>query len=586
MIAFYFTAAVLLVMLALLVLEVGRPETIIPSTLLVFILTGIVSVKEAVKGFSNEGMLTIALLFIIAGTIQKSGIVDKLFHRLLERSSSTQLAMARLLPPISLLSAFINNTPIVIAFTPIIKKWCENHGLSPSKFLIPLSYATILGGMITLIGTSTNLVVHGLLLDRGLEGFSFFELAKVGIPVTILGLAYLIFISPYLLPHRKSSSLREVESLREFTGEALVTKDFPYVSKSIQEARLRSLKGLFLVSIVRNEKTIAPVSNNTVIEEGDRLVFTGDITTIAEIQQTKGLELQSSIGEDFPKKHTLIEAVISHHSPLLQKKIKETHFRSRYDAAVIAVHRHNQRIKTKIGDITLKPGDILLLVAGQQFNKRILSTDFYFTSEHSKNVKSNEHVKSGLYAAILLGLMIAFVTAGFLSMLLAMSIITIFLVLLKMADPNEMKGFIQWDVLLIIACSFGIGNALTNSGLASFIAGLLISLTSPFGVFAVILCIYLLTNLFTEMMTNSAAAVLMFPIVLEVSSTMNIAPSALAAAVAVAASASFITPIGYQTNLIVYGPGGYRFLDFLKAGLPLSVITMLTTSILIYFLWI
>jgi di/tricarboxylate transporter len=585
MIEFYFTAAVLVLMLSFLVLEIGRPEVILPSTLLVFILTGIVSVKEAVKGFSNEGMLTIGLLFIIAGTIQKSGIVDKLFQKLLERSFSTQRTLARLLPPVSLLSAFINNTPIVIAFTPIIKKWCEDQGLSPSKFLIPLSYAAIMGGMITLIGTSTNLVVHGLLLENDLEGFTFFELAKAGIPLTILGLVYLIFVSPYLLPNRKSKSMREVESLREFTGEALLTKEFPYLNKTIKEAKLRSLKGLFLVSIVRDEETIAPVSNSTILKEGDRLLFTGEITTIAELQQNKGLELQSSIGEDFSDKHKLVEAVISHHSPLLHKKIKDALFRSRYDAAVIAVHRQNQRLKTKIGEIIVKPGDILLLVAGQEFSRRVRPNDFYYTTEHPRTVTPTGLERSGIYAVILLGLMIALVTFGILSMLLAMSILTIILLLVKMVDPKEMKDFIQWDVLVIISCSFGIGYALTNSGLAAFIAEFLIRLTAPLGTVFVILCIYLLTNVFTEMMTNSAAAVLMFPIVLEVASNLNIAPAALAVAVAVAASASFVTPIGYQTNLIVYGPGGYRFKDFIKAGLPLSVLTMFTTTILIYFLW-
>ncbi|NQD68539.1 SLC13 family permease, partial [Bacillus haikouensis] len=203
----------------------------------------------------------------------------------------------------------------------------------------------------------------------------------------------------------------------------------------------------------------------------------------------------------------------------------------------------------------------------------------------TRNVKSNADLRSGMYAVILLGLMIALVTFGILSMIVAMSIMTMVLVLFKMVYPKEIKDYIQWDVLLIISCSFGIGYALSNSGLAAFIADLLISLTAPFGVLAVIICVYLLTNLFTEMMTNSAAAVLMFPIVMEVASSMSISPSALAVVVAVAASASFATPIGYQTNLIVYGPGGYRFLDFLKAGLPLSLLTMITTTILIYFLW-
>ncbi|MCA1059079.1 SLC13 family permease [Rossellomorea aquimaris] len=586
MIEFYFVSFVVLFMLSCLVLEMGRPEFIIPFTLLLFMITGIVPVKEAIKGFSNEGMLTIGLLFIIAGTIQKSGLVDMLFQRLLEKSFSTKHVLTRILPPISLLSGFINNTPIVIAFTPIIKKWCEENGLSPSKFLIPLSYATILGGTITLIGTSTNLVVHGLLLDKGLEGFTFFELAKVGVPITILGLLYLIFLGPYLLPDRKSNALREVENLRKFTGEVLITKDYPYLHTTIKEAKLRSLKGVFLVSIVRDNQTIAPVSDVTILREGDRLLFSGDITTITELQQTKGLELQSCIGDDFPKKHKLVEAVISHHSPLLHKKINSTNFRSRYDAAVIAVHRQDHRLRTKIGDIIIKPGDILLLVVGQEFNKRIQSNDFYFTSEHSRIVQSIEDVRSGWYAILLLGMMIALVTIGFIPMISAMSIMVMLFIFFKMVSPREIKDFIQWNVLLIISSSFGIGYALTNSGVASFIADVLIKLTAPFGVFAVILSVYLLTNIFTELMTNSAAAVLMFPIVIELASTLKISPTPLAVVVAIAASASFATPIGYQTNLIVYGPGGYRFIDFLKAGLPLNLITMVITTMLIYMFWI
>ena len=293
MIEFYIVIIGMLVMLALLVFELERPEIILPSTLLLFVMTGIITPQEAIRGFSNEGMLTIGLLFIIAGSIQNSGIVDHAFKKLLNRSTSSKHMLAKLLFPISFLSAFLNNTPIVIAFTPLVKKWCEDHHLSPSKFLIPISYATILGGTITIIGTSTNLVVHGLLLDSNLPGFTFFELGKIGVPITLIGLCYLIFFSSSLLPERGSRPVN-MEILREFTGEILILDDFPFIQKTVEQARLRSLKGLFLVSIIREDETITPVSNTTVLKAHDRLIFTGDITSITELQSHKGLLLQSN----------------------------------------------------------------------------------------------------------------------------------------------------------------------------------------------------------------------------------------------------------------------------------------------------
>ncbi|TMU87695.1 SLC13 family permease [Bacillus sp. BHET2] len=586
MFEFYIVIVGMVVMLSCLIFELERPEIVIPTTLLLFVMTGVITPQEATKGFSNEGMLTIGLLFLIAGSIQSSGIVDHALLKLLDHSSSRKYMLAKLLVPISVLSAFLNNTPIVIAFTPLVKKWCEDHQLSPSKFLIPLSYATILGGTITLIGTSTNLVVHGLMLDHGLPGFTFFELSKIGIPITLVGLCYLIFFSSYLLPTRQSPKMTNIEALREFTGEVLILGDFPYLHKTVEQARLRSLKGLFLISIIRDDEIITPVSNATVLKENDRLIFTGDITTITELQSNKGLQLQSNSGAYFPYHHQLVETVVSHHSSLLYKKIKETNFRSRYNAAVIAVHRQNQRLKAKIGDIVLKPGDILLLVAGTDFHKKAPTNDFYFASLIDKKILTQKQKKQGWFSIVLLGTMILLVTLGFVSMLTGMTFASLVLFLFKIIHPQQAKQAVQWNVLMMISCSFGIGYALMNSGVAAFIANLLMEASRPFGVFAVIIAIYLLTNLFTELMTNSAAAVLMFPIILEVASTMNLDPIPLAVLVTIAASASFATPIGYQTNLIVYGPGGYQFKDFLKVGIPLNILTMITTVVLVYFFWL
>ncbi|MBN8210281.1 SLC13 family permease [Bacillus sp. NTK071] len=585
MIEFYFVSMTMILMLVGLLCEIERPEVILASTLMIFMVTGIVTPAEAMSGFSNEGMLTIALLFIVAGTIQKSGIVDRALQRLLKGASSNHHIMAKLLPPISLISAFVNNTPIVMAATPMVKKWCEEKGISPSKFLIPLSYATILGGTITLIGTSTNLVVHGLLLENGHSGFSFFQLSAVGIPITLIGLGYLIFCSSALLPDRNVSSITESETLREFTGEVLVTRDFPYLNQTVREAKLRSLKGVYLVSILREGETIAPVSSTTILHEDDLLLFTGEISTITELQRVKGLELQSSGGTHFPEDHRLVEAVVTHHSSLLFKKIKDTDFRSQHQAAVIAVHRQHDRLKAKIGDIILKPGDVLLMIAGDEFSKKKRSADFYSITLLEEKLITPKQMQKGWLAIALLAVMIGLVTVGFLSMFTAMAITTLLLFLFKFVSPSEVQSLIQWHVLLMIACSFGIGMALTNSGVATSIAHALMALSSPLGLFAVLLCVYILTNIFTEMMTNSAAAVLMFPIVVEVGKTMQIDLIPLAIIVAIAASSSFMTPIGYQTNLIVYGAGGYRFKDFIKIGFPLTLLVMVVTVVIVRVFW-
>ncbi|TCT26470.1 di/tricarboxylate transporter [Melghiribacillus thermohalophilus] len=584
-----FVLIVVLLMLAGLIFEVARPDIIMFITLTILMLTGILTPAEALKGFSNQGMLTIALLFIVVGAVQKTDLIDRLMTKILNSDHNHRRVMSRFLFPASGISGFLNNTPIVVAFTPVIRKWCIDHNISPSKFLIPLSYATIMGGMITLMGTSTNLVVHGLLIDATGEGFSIFQLAFIGVPVTIVGIVYLVTIGYRLLPDRKVLTEKADRESREYLSEVLVEPNYPFIGKTVEQAGLRHLQGLFLVSIVRGKEKISPVKSSTKIQAGDRLIFTGLISTLAELQRNKGLKMDTGtdLSLDTIKNgdSQLVEVVVSHQSHLAYKTVKETGFRGRYDAAVLAVHRKHERIKSKIGDITLKPGDTLLLLTGPDFKNRMNHQDFYVVTPIYEP-KLMEDSRQTWFSLGILTLMIFLVTFNMLSMFKAATLAVVLMLIFRMITPDEAKQSVQFNVLLLIASAFGIGEAMVKTGLAQFIASNLVSVVQPFGIIAFLFMIYVLTNVFTEMITNNAAAVIMFPIAMEMAHQIHINPMAAAVTIAIAASASFVTPIGYQTNMIVYGPGGYRFMDYVKVGLPLSFMTMVITIFIVHLVWV
>ncbi|NWO13069.1 SLC13 family permease [Virgibacillus sp.] len=583
-------AVVVCGMIGALIMDIARPVIIVFTALTILLVTGILKPEDALAGFSNEGMLTIALLFVIAGAIQKSGMIEVIMKGWLNKSNRFIGAMIRVLIPTSALSAFFNNTPIVVTFTPMLKNWCEEHQIAPSKFLIPLSYATILGGTITLMGTSTNLVVHGMLIDYGYDGFSLFQLAVIGIPITVVGLIYLIVIGRHFLPNQKGFQQQVRKGSKEYMAELIVENSFPGINQTVKEARLKELKGIYLLGIVRDKERVFPIRSTTRIQAGDRLIFTGLITALTGVQVTKGLTL--SMGkpmdvDELKKAHsTIVEAVVSHQSSLLYQSIKQAKFRSLYDAGVIAVHRNNEQLQSKIGDILLKPGDHLLLLAGADFiDKYRQSEDFYVIMPfHCMHMVHRPSFKGWLTILIFL-IMIILITIGVLSMFKAMAIVVAVMLAMKVVTMEEIKKYIHFDVLVLIACSFGIGIATMKSGLAPWIADGIVTVGKPLGLFTLLLLIYIVTNIFTEIITNSAAAILMIPIAFEMAETLGLDPMGFAVTVTIAASASFITPIGYQTNLIVYGPGGYTFKDYVKIGTPLSILVMFITVIIVYFWW-
>ena len=573
---FLYTIILLVLMTIFLVKEILDPDIVIFSSLLLLIVGRVVTIKEAFVGFSNSGMLTVGFLFIIAKALQETGVLNQLGNIFLgnKKKKKMSIRLLRFLFPVSAISAFFNNTPIVAMLIPVINTWARKNEYAVSKFLIPLSYAAILGGTCTLIGTSTNLVVHGLMIETGIGGMSFFEISKIGIPLMFIGVLVVSIFSHRFLPDRKEPIIELGDQTREYVIELKVQSDYRYLGYSIEEAGLRHLKGLFLFQIERNQKIIAPVGHEEELQVGDRLFFTGLPRTIIELQKTPGLTVIKDKEFDLKNYNSdelkTFEAVISPTSPLIGYNVRESNFRGRYNAAILAIHRSGVRIKKKVGDIVFHAGDTLLILAGHHFLKDWYnSNDFYLISE-SEKIPSKPKWYS-FFSLSILFLMILSMALNIVPILVSVSIAAVILIISKCITPHEARKSVEWSILLIIASSFGIAKALDNSGVAYFLANKLIIIVGSFGILGLLAGVYFMTSLYTEIITNNAAAALLFPISLSAANQAGADPRPFVIAVAIAASASFATPLGYQTNLMVYSPGGYKFNDFLKIGIPMNI---------------
>ena len=580
---------VIIIMFFLLVRNMFEPVVIFIAGSVVFISTGIISIDEALSGFSNKGVITVAVLFIIAGSIQKTSYIYSFANQFLGKRGEGKRTHLRIMFPVTVLSAFINNTPVVAIFIPMIRKWAINNNISPSKLLIPISYASIFGGLLTLIGTSTNLVVSGLLEEYGFEPLGMFEISKICICLVVLGFLYMILIGRRLLPENEDLITGAKKQYREYLVTMIVEEGCKIVDKTVAKSGLRNLDGLYLFEIIREGERIHPINpEKVIIQEADELVFTGRIDTIVQVQSIPGLRLESSC-EDYERylgsdDMQIVEVVVSDSFPFLDQSIKESNFRAKYDAAVIAVLRRGKRVNQKIGDIKLQTGDTLLMLTSKDFfNTWSVSKDFYIISNNIKVDVLEE--KKGIKSVIAFFVLIILASFNILSILHASLLALAFLMLTRTIRPKEAWRNINWDTIIVIALSFGIGKGLINSGGADLIAGGLVVYMKNFGPTGAILAVLLITIIFTEMITNNAAAVLAFPIAITIANQMGLDPRLFAIAVAVGASTCFASPIGYQTNMMVYGPGGYKFTDYVKVGLPLDLIFMIATVLLLPILY-
>jgi di/tricarboxylate transporter len=562
------------------------PDLVTSAALTLLLVTGILTTDEALHGFANEGMLTVGVLYIVVTGLTETGAVGWLGQGLLGRPRGETEARLRLMAPVAALSAFLNNTPVVAIFIPAVQDWAKRNRLALSRLLIPLSYATIAGGAMTLIGTSTNLVVNGLYREQlGGPGFAFFEPAWVGIPVTLVVLLYLVTAGHWLLPRRRDATA-SYEDTREYTAEMLVPPGSPLIGKSIEAAGLRQLPGLFLIEIERDEQVLPAVSADEVLKANDRLVFAGILDSVMDLQKTRGLVPATNqvFKLDTPRPgRCFVEAVLSDKCPLIGMNVREGRFRNRYDAVIIAIARNGRRVDRKIGDIELLPGDTLLLESRPSFEEQQRnSRDFLLVSRIGEHHPPH-HERAPLAIAITAA-MVAVVTLGWLSMLEAALLAAGLMILTGCTTGRTARRAPDWQVLVVIATSFGIGAALEKTGAAALVAGGLIGLAQgdPWWTLALI---FVAASLLTSIATNNVAAVLVFPIAIQAAAAIGVSPLPFLITLMVAASAAFATPIGYQTNLMVFNVGGYRFSDFLRIGIPLTVLVGLVTVLVVPLVW-
>lgn len=582
----WFTLFVTAASLVILILTNVKPHLVMMAVLTSLSTLGILTGSEAIAGFSNPGLITVAAMFIVAGGVHHSGGVDLLVDKILGSPTGTRSAMSRIFGPIVLLSGFLNNTPVVATMIPAVHAWARKIKIPASKLMIPLSYTAILGGTLTLIGTSTNLVVNGQYQAlTGEPGFSLFAITPVGLPVAVLGLGFMWLFFPYWLPDR--SKKQAFANLREFTLEVAVDPKGPLVGKTVVQAGLRNLERIYLVEIERQGTIITAVPSQEVLHGNDRLVFAGDTQAISDLLRINGIMASRENGHSAPleihrAERRLVEAVVSPHCSAVGKAIRDARFRDRYGAAVLAVARDGERVKGNLGTIKLQAGDTLLLEARPAFvSRQRYAKDFLLIND--LNEETPRHERAMLSWLILVAIVLA---AGFglVSMLDASLIGAGLMILTRCCTLNQAERSLDLPVIVTIAASFSLGVALQKTGVAGHIAETIVSFSFDRAWLMLVLT-YLVVSLLTETITNNAAAVIMLPIVLEMTEKASLNSEPFILALMIAASASFATPLGYQTNLMVYGPGGYRFSDFLRVGLPMNVFIGIVTLGVILLGW-
>lgn len=567
-------AIVMLALIGLLISNRVSPPICFGSAVAIFLYTGLLPSEKLLDAFANETLVGLILLLMASTVIEKTYFLPWLTQHLFKGQKSTG-NLLRMGGFALLASSHLNNTAVVATLMGAVK---TNPFTAPSKVLIPLSYAAIMGGTLTLIGTSTNLIINSFVVDAGLEPLGFYDFLLVGGPIALIGLLYLIGVLPRLLPNR---GVARPPGQGEYFLEATVDAHSRLVGRTVQANSLRSLDHLFLAEIIRQDRLISPVVPEEIIQPQDHLIFTGNVQRLQELRQFDGLRIEDQL--DDVVKSNLQEVVVKHNAPILGRRIKDTNFRTRFDAVVVGVRRGEERLPGKIGPMVLQPGDNLVLAVGKEFERHDnLRQNFIFVKplELADHLNRRESwIAMGAFL-LAIGLMAAQVLSLFQAMLALLGAYYV----LGYFPAKAFRQQLQLGLLVMIGCSLALAEVLRSHGLAQALGEGIVGVMGRGDPQLALLGIYLATALLTELVTNNAAAALIFPIALSTAEVLGVSPTPFIMVTAYAASASFLTPIGYQTNTMVYSLGGYRFTDYLRGGLGLAVLyAALTLALTPYF---
>jgi di/tricarboxylate transporter len=561
-------------------------DVVLVGAMITLTLLGILKPDEALQGFASSGVMTIAALYIVVAGLRETGAMAWISRLVLGRPRSLTAAQSKLMLVTGALSSVVNNTPVVALFIPVAQEWSSRFGYSISKLLLPMNHLVILAGLCTLIGTSTNLIVNSLLVKTVPDsGLGLFDLIWIGLPLTAVGFVYILVTSRWLLPDRQSP-VEQLQNAREYSVEARILPNSPLVGRTIAEVGLRSMKYAFVLDITRGERLLTAVSPSEVLLANDRLTFVGVVDAVNELRRIPGIlvaEDQTFQLNLTQNSRCLVELVLSPSSAVVGHTVRESDFRRLYNAAIISISREGARLEGKVGDLHLKPGDTLLVETDNGFvDRQKYNRDFLLVSQlQGSNAPNLE--RAPLSFLILLGMLVVSATE-LIPLFQASFIAAGLMVATRCVSLTLARRSIEYPVLAGIGASFALGFALTESGAAELLADWIggIARGDPFWALVVL---YVATVIMTEMITNNAAGVLMFPIAMAVAHDGNVHYLPYVISVMVGASAGFITPIGYQTNLMVYGPGGYRWADYIRFGTPLSILVGLVTIFLVPKIW-
>jgi di/tricarboxylate transporter len=583
----WLTLGIIGVIFATLIATDASTDVVLMGAIAILTIAGVLAPKEALAGLANEGIVTIAVLYVVVAGLEATGGNTIITEKFLSRPKTVTGALTRMMFPVTFVSAFMNNTPVVAMFLPAVNDWAKQNRISVSKLMIPLSYAAVLSGTVTMISTATNLLVNGMLLNAKGRSLHMFELTWVGLPITIVGVLFVVAFNKWLLPDRRPA-MEQFGDTRQYTVEMMVEPSGPQVGKTIEQAGLRQLPNAFLAEIEREGEILPVVGPETRLHANDRLVFVGVVGAVVDLQKIRGLKPATNqiFKLDAPREQRcLIEAVVSPRCPIIGMTIREGGFRSLYNAVVIAVARSGERINRKIGDIVLQSGDTLLLEAHPSFADNQRNSHHFYLVSRIAGSSPVKYERAYLALAILLAMIVvaSFTSLGMLkSAMLAAGA----MLLTRCCTSTQARLSVEWKVILTVAAAFALGTAVETSGLAAAISQTVTALSGGNRMISLV-AIYGGTLLLTELISHSAAVSLFFPIALGTAERLGVDYMPFVAAVTVAGSLGFATPLGYQTHMMVYSPGGYRFTDFLRIGIPMDlvcwIIAMITIPIVMPF---